>query len=213
MAGDTTTAIIELVDGLRPGNPYTAVQKLQWINEVDGYVWRELCKYETSFGYSRQNGVAEYSLPAGVKFQDVVKVFVDGEEIPRISPSFLNTTGYYIGSTTAKFKIYPVPAATETAPAQGLVAIYLTPFTKLTAGQNVFIEAPYDKAYVEYIVAKMELYSQNFNSYNNYVDTFDNTYGEFADWWASRNPIEGSEFRRNMQGQGLRQTLLQKTKI
>jgi hypothetical protein len=211
LMGDTIENIISIFDTLRPGNPYDAPIKLQWINEVEGYVHNELYRKQGVRGYLRQSGVKEYDLPEGIVFNNILKVFIDGEEIPPITASMINTVGYFEGSTASKFIIYPTPTVSDTTE-EGLHVAYLRPFVKLTSNQNVTIEAPYDKIYIDYMIAKMDFYNKEYGDYNNDVDVFDMSYKEFATWWASRNPIERTEWKWSLQGQGTQTNLLSKIK-
>ena len=55
---------------------------------------------------------------------------------------------------------------------------------------------PYDSAYVEWISAKIDFNNKEFNSYNNAVDVFNNTYDEYKKFWRrNHNPLDNIRVR------------------
>lgn len=173
---------------LRPGNPYSAALKLQWINEVEGSIWNDIYKYKTSIGILRLTGIAAYALPAGVDFNKITNVYVDGIEIKRIDASFKDTTGYFRGSD-GKINIYPLPTANDDA--AGLTVSYLTPVTKHTLdSETPYAESPFDRMYYEYLCAKVDLFLKNYDDYTNSIAQFNTTYKEYVIWWADRSATE-----------------------
>ena len=50
---------------------------------------------------------------------------------------------------------------------------------------------PYDNAYVEYLSAKIDFNNREYNSYNNSVEVFNNTYEEYRKYWRRmHNPLD-----------------------
>jgi hypothetical protein len=211
MANLTIENIMSLVDAWRPGHPYLAAHQMQWINEVEGYIWKELFEYKTPHAILRENGISAYDLPEGVEFKDVTNVYVDGEEIFRIDCTFKDTTGYYRGSD-GKLNIYPMPTEDDTA--EGLEVIYLTPFTRHTeSSETVYVEAPYEKMYYEYNIAKADFNSRKYSDYNNMVDAFNNTFSDYINYLEERKAFIKDEARWNLLKQRAARELLKKIKI
>ena len=53
------------------------------------------------------------------------------------------------------------------------------------------ISKPCDNAYVEWISAKIDFNNKEYNSYNNAVDVFNNTYDEYKKFWRrNHNPLD-----------------------
>jgi len=173
--------IITRIDGLKP-NKYSSTTKLSWINHVDGMIWEELYKYTDFSDIMREKDVAAYELPAGVKFEMITNVYVDGMEIYKISHRDFETTGYYRG-TDGKLNIYPVPAKDDdTTP--GLKIVYRLPFTPhASVDEEPFMQPPFDKAYDDYIAAMIDKYNLDMEGYNNNVNFYNAGIKEYIDWY------------------------------
>lgn len=172
--------IVTRIDGLKP-NKYTPTVKLCWINQVDGMIWDEIYKHIGFTDVMRQQGVAAYDLPVGVKFEQVTNVYLDGIEIYKISHRDFETTGYFRG-TDGKLNIYPAPTEDDTA--AGLRIAYRLTYTPHTADtEEVFMQPPYDKAYDDYLAAMIDKYNQDMDSYNNNLDFYNNGIKEYSDWY------------------------------
>ncbi len=172
--------IIARIDSLKP-NKYTSAVKLGWINQVDGMIWDEIYKYTGFANIMREEGVAEYELPNGVKFEMITNVYVDGMEIYKISHRDFETTGYYRG-TDGKLNIYPVPTEDDTE--AGLRIAYRMPFTPHEEDtEDVFMQPPFDKAYDDYIAAMIDKYNLDMDGYNNNMAFYNNSVKEYIDWY------------------------------
>lgn len=133
------------------------------------------------------------------------------DKIIRIDSSYADTTGYFRGSD-GKLNIYPVPTADDVI--AGLEIKYLIPFTRHAADtENVYVDAPYEKMYYEYLIAKMHCFSKDYASYNNWADMFNGTFGEYIDFLASKNPFEKDDTKWNLLKQKAAQELLKKIKM
>ena len=53
--------------------------------------------------------------------------------------------------------------------------------------KHLTICKPYDNAYVEWISAKIDFNNKEYNSYNNAVDVFNNTYDEYKKFWRRKH--------------------------
>ena len=172
--------IITRADGLKP-NKYSATTKLEWINHVDGAVWDEIYKYTSFTDVSRQTGVSAYALPDGVNFEHVTNVYINGDDIYKISHRDFETTGYYRG-TDGKLNIYPVPTEDDISP--GLRVAYRLPFAPHTAAtEDVFMPSPYDKAYDDYLMSMFYKFNEDMDGYSNYTAFYNNDIKEYADWY------------------------------
>lgn len=172
--------IIARIDELKP-NKYTSATKLNWINHVDGIIWNEIYKHTAFTDIMRQAGVSVYNLPEGVNFEHVTNVYINGNDIYKISHRDFETTGYYRG-TDGKLNIYPVPTEDDTSPK--LRIAYRLPFAPHTDNtEDAFIPSPYDKAYDDYLMAMFSKYNDDMDGYSNYSAFFNNDIKEYADWY------------------------------
>jgi hypothetical protein len=163
--------IITRFDELKP-NKYSSATKLGWINHVDGSVWNELYKYTAIAALTKTGGA--YDLPAGVTFDHLISVFVDGDEIFKVSTP--NTTGYYRNST-GKLVVYPDTTGTVSI-------VHKLPFVPHAAiTEDVYIPAPYDKVYDDYLTAMVDKYNQEMDKYANSLNFYNASFDEFAAWY------------------------------
>lgn len=175
--------IIARFDALKP-NKYSATVKLGWINHVDGAVWNELYKYTGFSNIMRLKDVAAYALPAGVDFNLVTNVFVDGEEIFLITFKDFETTGYYRGAD-GKLNIYPIPTVADSV--AGLREVHKLPFVPhVSIDEDIYIPAPFDKVYDDYLTAMVDKYNQEMDKYQNSMNFYNASFDEYADFYRGR---------------------------
>lgn len=188
--------IIAAVDELRLNNRYSNTQKRKWISQLDQKIRAEVAK---SFGVATISRVAEqsaYSMPEGVNFNDIVKVFFEGREVPKIDPTSFEKLGYWLDAT-GKFAIYPTPGQNDTEP--GIRIVYLIiPEAYSADTQDVFAPDPYAEMYQWYIFAQMDLFDRNYEDYNNSVTMFNTKFDEYAKFYRRTAPIENITSRNYM---------------
>lgn len=174
--------VITYVNELAP-NPYQNTTKLDWINHVEGSIWNEIYKFTTFADISRVLLQAAYDLPIGISFSDIVRVFVEGEELFLIDYKDFNTTGFY-RTSTGKLGIYPVPTANDVV--ASLRVVYKIPFPKFTVmGDTLSVKEPYSKLYSQYLFAMIDWFNKEYDNYNNAIAMFNASFAEFADWYNS----------------------------
>lgn len=188
--------IIATVDELRPNNRYSNTQKIKWISLLDQKIRSEVAK---SYGVATISRVAEqsaYTMPEGVNFNNIVKVFFDGQEVPKLDPTSYEKLGYWM-DTEGKFAIYPTPAASDST--AGVRIIYLTiPAVYSSDNQDVFAPDPYAEMYQWYIFAQMDLFDRNYDDYNNSITMFNTRFDEYAKFYRRTAPIENITSRNYM---------------
>ncbi len=176
----TGTQLIAIVDDLRPGNKFSSTTKLTWINEVEGQLWNEVYKYKN---IQTSVTAANYSLPSGVSIENIREVYAGSDLMPRIDIGMKDTTGYYYDKANNKIVLYPATGYTS------VIMAYAIPFTAKVAGDNLSVTTPYDRMYVEYLSAKISYYMENYDSYNNEIETFNQTFNEYAAWWKDNGGV------------------------
>ena len=103
----TVSAFITELDSRFP-NDYTDTSKVGWINDVEFAVSEDIDREFRATYYNKINGVYQYTLPTGVLWKDVYKVFVDDREYYKKS-LLHNKNLYSFYLDNSKLNIYPVP--------------------------------------------------------------------------------------------------------
>ena len=166
--------IIIALNEVKP-NPYSSTVKLDWVNHVEGAAWNEVFKYTSIATLVKVNGI--YNLPAGVSFNNIVDIYVDGDPIGKVATP--STTGYLRNSNTSII-IYPVTTDT-------VELVYLQPFVAHTSIEDaVLIPEPYSKVYWQYISAMVDVFNKETKNYDNSVGLYNASFKEFMDWWRDK---------------------------
>lgn len=206
----TVNEILKIVDALKE-NTFDTIAKLQWINEVDGNIWTELFQYKVMVTTLTEDGVSKYDLPPSTDFNRVTNIYMDGVEIPKLSNSQYKTTGYSrvvptpggggvvvmgIPTDIETIEIYPTPTAEVE-----LAISFLLPFEPHDISDivnaTVLAESPFEKIYVHYISAMIDFHRQEYDSYNNMINMFNNSYVEYMDWLVKNKAIERRDWNCN----------------
>lgn len=190
----TISDVLKIVDSLKPST-YDTTAKLQWLNEVDGNIWTELFKYKTNAVIPLGVGVSNYNLPADADYNRITQVYVNDVEIPKLSKSQFKTTGILMG-TGNTVDIYPVPQEVGS-----MNIIYLQQYTphesESIVTDTVLAESPFDKIYFHYISALIDFNRHEYDSYNNMLSMFNQSFTEYAEWLVKNEAIERSDWNCN----------------
>jgi hypothetical protein len=178
--GMLVSEMLSLIDDLRPGNKFSSTTKLKWINEVEGQLWNEVYKYKN---IQTSVTAANYSLPSGVSVENIKEVYAGSNLVPRTDMGMKDTTGYYYDKTSNKIVLYPATGYTS------VIIAYAIPFTPKTTSDRLSVVSPYDRMYIEYVSAKINFYMENYESYNNEMETFNQTFIEHATWWKDNGGV------------------------
>lgn len=130
----TVSAFITELDSRFP-NVFTDANKLEWINDVELAVSEDI-KREFRVAYHvAQANVYQYSIPSGVEWEDIYKIFVDGVEYYKKSllQNQSNRSFYY---EDGKINLYPVPYKSDTAYGSGENEITFDTDTITTTGDE-----------------------------------------------------------------------------
>ena len=206
----TVNEVLQTVDALKE-NTFDTIAKLQWINEVDGNIWTELFQYKVMVTTTTEEGVSKYDLPPVASFNRVTNIYLNGVEIPKLSNSQYKTTGYsrvvptpggggvvVMGMPTdiETIEIYPTP--TEEVE---LAISFLLPFEPHDISDivnaTVLAESPFEKIYIHYISAMIDFYRQEYDSCNNMINMFNDSFVEYMDWLVKNKAIERRDWNCN----------------
>lgn len=161
---------------------------IQFVNEVDGSVHYEIYKEKTSVDFALVEGQSEYNLPDGVVFDYIDQIYVNDESLQKIDESYKNTTGFLKGSTSSKVRIYPVPNDSDETGETNLTIVYLKPYVKHTSlFDTVFVDSPHDKMYYEYLSAKIGLFKEDTETFNNMITLYNTSKAEYTAWYNERH--------------------------
>ena len=91
---------------------YANADILSFINDVESNVYADNVKLYAVQYYRRQNNLYQYSLPSGVNFEDIYKMYVNGTEYKRVDVrTHQRSKSYYYENS--KINFYPVPTDTD----------------------------------------------------------------------------------------------------
>jgi hypothetical protein len=172
------SALLTLIDELKPGNKFSSAIKTSWINEVEGQLWNEVYKYKGLQSYST---ASNYALPTNTGIEHVKEVYAGTDLMSQIDVGQKETTGYYYDKTLGKIVVYPTTGYTTVDIA------YLLPFAPKISTDALSVVSPFDRMFIEYLSAKIDFYSQNYAAYNNEMAAFNQTFQEYSDWWNAKN--------------------------
>jgi len=188
--------IIDTVDELRPNNRYSDTQKIKWVSLLDQKIRAEVVKNYGIETISRVQDQSAYTIPEGVTFDNIVKVFFDGHEVPKIDPTSFEKSGYWLNAD-GEFAIYPTPAASDST--AGIRIIHLIiPAAYTEDTETVFAPDPYAEMYQWYIFAQMDLFDRNYDDYNNSITMFNSKFDEYAKFYRRTAPINNVTSRNYM---------------
>ena len=137
-------------------------QKVKWCDEL-GALWKNEYAKEYSRIQLTKSG-AEFYLPEGADTARIVMLIADGKEVTK---GELKDWGYTITPMT----IFPAPGS---APVYRLSYLYHLPYEPISdiLEDETEAYAPYDRMYVEYIIAKCNYYNRDFEGYNQHMTYF-----------------------------------------
>lgn len=161
---------------------------IQFVNEVDGSIHYEIYKEKTSVDIALVEGQSEYNLPDGVVFDYIDQIYVNDDSLQKIDESYKDTTGFLKGSTSSKVRIYPVPNDSDEIGQKNLTIVYLKPYVKhASLFDTVFVDSPHDKMYYEYLSAKIGLFKEDTETFNNMITLYNTSKAEYTAWYNERH--------------------------
>lgn len=182
---------ISNVDSIRP-NSYTTLVKIGLLADLDQTVKNEVMKEYAYAEISRVYDQEAYDLPAGVTINMIVKVFVDGYEVPKIDFRSYEKEGYYIDND-GKIAFYPVPAADDTE--AGIRIVYQKTLDRYDsddydANIDLLIPEPHSSIYADWLIARIDYLDRQYDDYNNDITIFNDHYAKFASWYNRIKPTD-----------------------
>jgi hypothetical protein len=186
--------LIDYIDEVRK-NDYSQSAKIMWVSDVDAMVKDQIMKTYAVHEIERVEDQANYSLPSGVTFNMVEKVYVDGKEIPKIDYRTFLKTGYYLNDS-GEIEFYPVPSNDDPSGEPGIRIVYQEGMDRYTTADytnntKLLVPDPYATLYSEYIFSQMNYLDKQIDDYNNDVVKYNNSLNTFATWYNGNRPQNG----------------------
>jgi hypothetical protein len=88
----TSQEVIDVVKRLKP-NAYSDEDLLSWISDVDCYIRSNIVKYYGTDVITTEPGITTYSLPPGVRFEDIEYVFFNGRRVDKYNFPLVGING------------------------------------------------------------------------------------------------------------------------
>ena len=113
----TVSAFITDLDSKMP-NAYGNADKLSWINDVELNDYADVAKAYANKYYSRTANTDEYTLPSGVAFTEIRRVFVEGRQYNKVDlRANKQYRSYWLEG--GEIKVYPIPDKSDTSYTSG----------------------------------------------------------------------------------------------
>lgn len=171
-------------------NTFSAKQKIAWCDELGALLKNEYAKTYKQEALERENG--DYLLPEDITFSEVERFFIQGRACTKKE---LQRMGYQFVEEKPRCKIKPEAGA---IPLWDAAAVYLeqyTPIKDIHTDETV-AKSPYDRMYIDYLIAKCNYYNRDFNGYNQHMTYFNNLLSGFATDFIRKN----EPLRRELRG-------------
>lgn len=167
--------VIEKVDNLQV-NIFDVADKLRWCYEVTADILSDCPEYGSVTEKVLYDG-AIVSLPDGVDFTDVARVYVNG--VPRVlrDERTLHDTEFKKGDVVNV--VYRVVPAEYVLGDSGEV-----PEEILTV-----CPAPWDAMYIDYVCAQMAYHQNDLSDYEKYIQTYNVRFESYKKWHGSNSPV------------------------
>ena len=153
---------------LRLGTNYTDATLREWLTALDQDIMIQAGQLKDIETISRVAAQEEYDLPAGVTFDMIETITIDGEYVPKLVLSAMQRHGVWMQG--GKLHVYPVPTVTDST-TPGIRLQYqdvLEPYAA-SPDSDLFLKAPYTEAYKFWIASQICLYDRDDLGYNNNI--------------------------------------------
>lgn len=152
--------VIEKVNALYP-NAYEAdtKQMTDWCNELTAILCEQLVPAYESFVQTYSGKIA---LPDGVAYEDVVKVYRNGEVLDKLDARTISGSSFKEGDKViVVYRAKPTLAETGDADAETVCAF------------------PHDLMYVDYLCAQIAFYQNDLSDYNKFILSYNQRLKDF----------------------------------
>lgn len=157
--------------------------KLNWLNELDSNIYRDICTEFRTNVISLSDGVAAYDLTE-YKFEDIQKVVVDGKEYIKMSALDYVDGSYY--KSDLKLSLYPTPNASSVSAT--IIRLY-KPTEKTADTQDTELEIcsmfgkEFSSIYEHYLRYKILFHQREYIESNQIAEMFNDASKTFSAWY------------------------------
>lgn len=179
---------LETADALYENN-FSTEQKIAWCDELGALLKNEYAKTYKQENLEQENG--DYMLPEGVAFTEVERFLTQGRPCTKRD---LQELGYRFDEQDGRGKIRPEAGAVPLGDAAVLYLEQYTPITDIHTDETV-PQSPYDRMYIDYLIAKCNYYNRDFQGYNQHMTYFNALLSGFATDFIRKNEPPRRELR------------------
>lgn len=155
-----------------------SVQLVSWCNEVTETLSEFLVPKYVSFVQTFQEKIA---LPEGVSYEDVVKVYKNGEPLDRLdSRTFSRDTFSPGDKVTVVYREKPVLATAENTEVDTICA------------------APHDNLYVDFLCAQIAFYQNDLADYNKFIGSYNQRLADYERVVTEKLPKQPENVFKNL---------------
>jgi len=156
-----------------------------WLSSLDQDLALQAGENQSSADVAVVAGTSLYDMPAGFEWDNITHLWLDDFRMPKVTGAAYNKTG--VSLVGGQLSIYPVPTADRTLHVlqQGVRAAY----TDKNAN-DLFLPAPFDKAYQYYVAGQIYFYDRDMDMYNNMILRFNN---ETEGFWRRKAQVGASD--------------------
>ena len=166
--------VIEKVDNLQV-NIFEPADKLRWCYEVTTDILADCPEFDSVTETVMYDG-AIVSLPEGVDFSHVARVYVNGvPKVLRDERTLADTELRKGDVVNVVYRVVPKEYALD----GGVV-----PDTYETA-----CPAPWDAMYIDYVCAQMAYHQNDLADYEKYIQTYNVRFESYKKWFGSNSPV------------------------
>lgn len=194
----TIQEIISRVDEIKI-NPYSEAAKVNWINQVEGWIKDKIIQNYEYFEICRVKDQAAYDIPAGISFKNITIAYINMTyPMQKLDARSPNKAGYFLDSA-GKLNICPIPGQDDPAGSPGLRFVYKVQHVpyKYPADKDtdLLIAAPYDKIYEDYIYAMIDWSNREYGAYENGMSMYNASWREVERSHTQLIPVSTAQIR------------------
>lgn len=155
--------------------------KIGWCDELGALLKNEYAKTYTCCPLERDENA--FLLPQGMEAGRVVRLIADGRETTKRE---LERGGYLFVPGAQTTQIMPRDGARPIGTLEAILQDTYTPITDSFADETI-PGAPYDRMYIDFLIAKCNYYNRDFQGYNQHMNYFNTVLEAFAADFIRRN--------------------------
>lgn len=156
-----------------------------WLSSLDQDLSMQAGENQSSVDVSVVTGTSLYDMPAGFAWDDITNMWMGDARMPKLNGAAYNKTGASL--VGGQLSIYPVPTSDTTL--HILQQSVRTAYTDKNAN-DLFLPAPFDKAYQYFVSGQIYFYDRDMDMYNNMILRFNN---EVEGFWRRRAQVMPSD--------------------